>query len=217
MDAPAILSEIDDHGFSDTSSTRKVALLNATYWRICGMKPWPFLEKTVALNFDGTNAFPSNLPTDFKAVKSIWGTNGPIHWNRLETLRRAYGTDMTTVGQPIYFYFLGTQLRFYPVPPVGTGTLQMDYIHRPAALTSATTEANIIIPLQYHRLLVAGTLVKLYRMEDDPENAAEFAQEFKELFNEMFADMWQLQFDRPDQVFITDPEEFDYDAWSLYS
>jgi hypothetical protein len=215
MDVPAIIAELDDHGFADTSSTRKVAQLNATYWRICGMKPWPFLEKNVALDFDGTNAFPSNLPTDFKAVKSLWNTDGPIHFARLDTLRRAYGSDMTTVGAPVYFYFLGTQLRFYPVPPAGTATVQMDYIHRPAALTSVTTEPNIIIPFQYHRLLVTGTLVKLYSMEDDPENASVFAQEFKELMSEMYADMWQLQFDRSDQIFITDPEEYDYDATTL--
>lgn len=216
MDAPAILAELDDHGFADTSSTRKVALLNATYWRVCGMKPWPFLEKNVSLNFDGTNPFPSNLPSDFKAVKSVWTSDGPIHFARLDTLRRAFGADMTTVGKPIYFYFLGLQLRFYPVPPAGTGTAFLDYIHRPAALTSVTTEANVVLPLQYHRLLVSGTLVKLYSMEDDPENAAIFGAEFKELINEMFADMWQLQFDKSDQVFVTDPEEYDYDATTLW-
>lgn len=216
MDAPAIIAELDDHGFADTSSTRKVAHINATYWRICGFKPWPFLEKTVALNFDGSSPTPTNMPTDFKAVQSIWGPDGPIHHERIETLRRAYGTDMTTVGQPIYFYFLANTLRFYPVPPAGTGTLQLDYIHRPAALTAVSTEGDIVIPLQYHRLLVTGTLTKLYRMEDDPDNAAWAADEFKELFNEMFADMWQRQFDRPDRVFVTDPEEYDYDASTIF-
>lgn len=217
MDAPAILAELDDHGFADTSTTRKVAQLNSTYWRITSLKPWPFLEKSLALNFDGSSPAPTNLPTDFKAAKSVWSTDGVIHWQRLDTLRRAYGVDMlaSTVGQPVYFYFLGTQLRFYPIPPAGTGTVTMDYIHRPAALTSVTTEANIVIPFQYHRLLVAGTLVKLYSMEDDPEQASIFSAEFKELMGEMYADMWQTQFDRPDQIFMTDPEEFNYEAWVM--
>lgn len=216
MDAAAIIAELDDHGFADTSSTRKVAFINATYWRVSGLKPWPFLEKTLALNFDGASPTPTNMPTDFKAVQSVWGTDGPIHWERLDALRRRYGTDMTTVGQPIYFYFLGNVLRFYPIPPAGTGTLQLDYIHRPAALTSGSSESAIVLPLQYHRLLVTGTLVKLYSMEDDPENAALFAGEFKELLGEMYADMWQRQFDRPDRIFITDPEEYDYDASTIF-
>jgi len=64
MDVSEIIDDLEDHGFEDTSEARKLAALNDTLWDVTGREPWPFLEKSVALSFNGSSSTPTNLPSD---------------------------------------------------------------------------------------------------------------------------------------------------------
>ena len=61
MTAAEIIAEIDDAGFDDKDTSIKLSALNEVYWEVCGLEPWPFLEKTVTLAFDGSSGVPTNL------------------------------------------------------------------------------------------------------------------------------------------------------------
>ena len=81
----------------------------------------------------------------------------------------------------------------------------------PADLAAGGNEASILIPPRYHEtVLVPGTLVKLYAMEDDTELAAEFKADFNEAYFDMFNDLMSNQVDRPDHIYYTDIDEYTY-------
>src|SRR5512138_3668534 len=160
MTVAEILQELVDHGFEDTSTAQKLNLINDTLWDIESREPWPFLEKTTTLNFDGSNAAPTNLPSDFK--QALWlydNTNAITLWpERLSTVRDRYGNQLTTVSDPSIYYFVGTSLRLFPVPPSSTGRFQLDYIATQPKVNENSAEAAILLPPRHHRAIVLGTL-----------------------------------------------------------
>lgn len=201
-----MIDEFNDHGFTDTSITRKVAVINDTLWDICSREPWPFLEKTTTLDFDGTNPNPTNQPADFKAVLSLIRTdNGdPLDPERRDVLERKYGGVLTSAGQPVAYYFLGNQLRVFYVPGAGTGVLRLDYLAQQNALTQASLETDILLPAQHHRVIVLGALYKLYDMDDDFDIGASFQQQYEDRILKMRGDIWVRQYDRPDRIYGID-------------
>lgn len=219
MDVADILSDLDDHGFEDTEEERKLAILNETYWDICGLEPWPFLEKTVTLTFTGSSSVPVNLTavatlTDLHAVISMNrdGTSfGRLdHMDYDEWLSR-FASQSTTAGVARYFYFIGSALHVYPIPGAAD-TVTLFYIMTPPELTAATTEASIVIPPQYHRgLLVNGSLVKLYAMEDDLDIGAGFNQFYDRTLATMRDFIWRRQYATAAIVVPADYDDMDVD------
>jgi hypothetical protein len=213
MTVDEILEELDDHGFVDTSTGRKLSKLNQLYLAVCARKAWPFLETSIQLTFDGTDPEATNSPTDIRTVSGVHlvAESPGLSHRRLADIRYK---DETLVGDPIHFYFVGNSLRFWPIPPNGyTGTL--DYIKRPAELVSGGSEASIAIPAAYHGMLVDGSLYKLYIMEDDPELAVFFRDEFRERLVELYTE-FERQIVTPDVVQMVDPEDYDYYNVELY-
>lgn len=208
MDMPTLISVLDDHGFGDTSTTRKVAIINDVVWDICSREAWPFLEKSVSLTFDGTNAAPSNWPTDVAQVSGVVDTvNGntlvPV---RIEEVRSTYSNMLTTTGIPYIYYFLANQMFAFPVP-AATQTLLMTYLCIPAALTSTSLETAIVIPPRWHGVIWSGALAQLYDEEDDPEEAVKFETRMEKKYQLMRYQAWIRQVDSPDTIKITDYED----------
>jgi hypothetical protein len=212
MTVDEILAELDDHGFVDTSTLRKLSKLNQVYRSVCARMNWPFLQASATLNFSGS-ATPTNMPTDVKVVRGLTvpSTGYGLSHRRLDSIR---SRDLTLTGDPIHFYFNGNQLSVYPVPSSGS-TLTLDYTKRPAVLASGGSEASILIPSSHHGLLVDGTLYKLYIMEDDPELASFFRDEFRDRLVELHGEL-QTQTVTPDAIHMTDPEDYDYYNTELY-
>lgn len=213
MDVSEILEELLNHGFEDTDANQKVRVINDTVWDIESREPWPFLEKTTTLNFDGISAAPSNLPSDFKHVLWLYdNTNAVTLWpERLTTIRDRYGNSISQVDNPASYYFVGSQLRLYPIPPASTGRFQLDYIATQPELSSTSLEANILLPPRHHRAIVLGTLWRLYKMEDDPENGNMFQIDFENKLQQMREDLFRRQYQRADQIFVIDEDDvFDY-------
>lgn len=217
MDVADIISELDDHGFDDTESARKVAIINDVMWEVCGLEPWPFLESTASLTFDGTHGYPVELDptdptptiTDLHAVLSIRQDNGgPLDYIDFDEFQQNR-PDTLVSGTPRWFYFEAGVLTVYPIPP-STTTATLSYISTPAALTSASLAADIPLPAQYHRaVLVNGALVRLYAMEEDLDIAAGFKAYHDEAVARMREFMWRRQYQRQMIVVPSDVDDTD--------
>lgn len=206
-----ILSELSDHGFTDTGTPRKVAAINDTIQDICSREAWPFLEKTITLAFGGSSPVASNFPTDFRAALKLTDTTTgrTLSWARLDDFDESVATTaaQATAGSPTTYYFIGSALYVWPVPPATT-TLRLRYLSIPADVTESTDDATLstIIPRRHHRVITLGALWKLYDMEDDPDLAARFEGHFENRMSTMRNDLWRLQYDATDQVHIIDTD-----------
>ena len=201
MDVADIISDIDDHGFEDTSEERKVAVLNDVYQEVCAREPWPFLEAFIRLSFNGADETATNMPADFRALLAARVEDGArvIHM-RLDDFEKNFGTNTPTVGTPVVYYFLGNELHFYPIPSTSV-RVRMPYIRNPDDLTASSVEADIILPREFHRsILVNGALFKLYALEDDAELAAGFQQFMEQAVTRMREMVWRKQYDSPEFV-----------------
>lgn len=211
MDVSEMISDLGDYGFTDSSTATKVRALQKAIRRIERARPWPFLRTKIDLTFDGSSGLATNFPANFRAAISLKNT---ASGKRLEPLDERdiediVGTQLTRVGAPLYYYDEGEKLLVWPVPPSGT-TIRMRYYRQSDAITSSTTEAGILIPARYHDVIVAGALVILYDMEDDPELAARQQSHYQEALAEMVEDLFRKQYDRPEFVRVTDPDSWDY-------
>lgn len=213
MDVADMISEINDHGFTDTANARKVSMLNDALYDLSQRQQWPWLLTTATLSFDGTsNAPTTGYPTDLNQVYDLSRTDGqqfyPLNPIRLDDLDKR-GVDLALVSDPLEYYFIGEQLNVNPRPSAGT-TLRLRYYKVPAAVAEATLEASINLPVQHHRLLVLGALYRLYDLEDDPELSVRFEQHFENRAASMTGELIQ-QTDRPEYIHPVDG--LDNDWW----
>lgn len=209
MDISEILEKLDNAGFEDTDEADKLEAINDTLWDIESRAPWPFLEKTIALNFDGASPTPTNVPSDFKSA--IWvydNTNGVTLWpERLSTVRDRHGTMIATVSEPSLYYFIGDEIRFWPVPNASTGRFQLDYYATQPELAAVGVEADILLPKRHHRAIVFGALWRLYEIEDDPEQGAVFNDRYERRLESMFEDLMRRHWQRADQIYVIDEDD----------
>ena len=216
MDVAAIISELDDHGFADTSSTRKVAVIQDVIWQIEGIKPWPFLRTTWTLNFDGTNPYPTNWASLSPAFRASIRLKNLATGNRIlpvleEEFEDKVGTNYAQGGNPTLYYFGdANQLNVWPIPPAGS-TLKMVGTRWSDPITESTTESGILIPKYFHRgLIVNGALQRLSAMEDDTELAPVF-QSYQQAAMDLATEtLFTQQYDRRDRVKVIDPDSWDY-------
>lgn len=209
MDATQMLAELNDHGFSDESTIAKVRALQHSVWDIEGRLAWTFLEGSATLTFDGTNPYPTNLPDDFRAAVRVQVLdNGnrlrPVRMEELEDL--AVGNYVGS-GAPQVYYFDGRVLNVWPVPGAGT-TAKLRYIKWSSPISDTSAESAFLVPKYFHRLIVYGALWKLYDMEDDPELSSRFEGHYEAGLKQMQEAMWQRQYDQPDHIVMTDPDDW---------
>lgn len=211
MNVADIVTELNNTGFTDVSDSQKMFVINDTIWEIETSEPWPYLEKSVALNFDGINPQPSNIPSDFNKVKFMVDTSvGVTIWpERVETFRDRYSNNfLTQTGiNPFAYYIWGGIIRMYPIPPVSTGRFYMDYIATQPALLSSDLEAAILLPKRHHRLITLGAAYKLFAMDDDLENASAWQSMYNDKLTAMHEDLFRKQYQRPDQIFMVDADD----------
>lgn len=214
MDVTDMISELNDHGFTDTTSSRKVSMLNDALWDAASRWPWPFLETSLDLNFNGASAIPTNLPSNLGPVidvVDVSNQNYRLDPKTVDDLDRT-GTDYTTVGPAQTYYFIGNSLYLWPIPPATTGGIRLRYYKVPAALTDTTLSAAIEWPVRHHRVLVLGALYRLYDLEDDPELSARFQQHYETRLQQMLQDVFMRQYDRTEYVRVD--ADFDLDFYA---
>jgi hypothetical protein len=213
VDVAAILSELDDYGFEDLSTTIKVGKIQAAIWDIEKLRPWPFLEESILLDFDGTSSIPTNFPADFRASIRLRDLvlDQRITPKRLDDAEEAMGTDFDLVGDPLFYYFEGGKLKLWRVPAAASDRMKLRYIQWSDEITDTTTESGILIPKYFHRsTILPKTLQYLYDMTDDPELASRFEGQFKEGLMEMIEACFVQQYDQADYVHVVDPDDWDY-------
>lgn len=218
MTAQDMIAELNANGFTDEDSITKVRVLQHTVWDLEGREPWPFVEATATLNYDGTNPVASNFPADFRAALSLknLSTGRRVRPVRSDEFDEQVGTDGSQAGDALMYYFDGLQLKVWPVPPTSNGTYRLRYLKWSPAISDTSLETDFLIPKYFHRLIVYGALWKLYDMEDDPELATRYEQHYENGIQQMKAALWQRQFDRPDHVLMNDPDDYiDYDGWTF--
>jgi hypothetical protein len=216
-----MINELNDHGFDDASTERKLAVLNDTYWDVCAREPWPFLEESVALTFNGSSGHPTNFPTDFRAATAMVATAGGVSGRKITFIRpddflQRFAEVLTTTGTPRYFTFVGTVMTFYPIP-TSDNQVTMYYVAQPPAMLSTDLEATIYIPKAFHRAtLVNGALFKLYAMEDDTDIAPTFETYFERGISNMREYCWRQQYVTNDIIHPVDNDDIglDYFGWS---
>lgn len=209
---PVLLGLLDDYGFADSDSDVKLAAIQGAIWEIEGRKPWPFLETSLDLNFDGTSGTATNLPTNFRAslrLKDLT-TGSRILPVRLDDAEDAIGTDYTLTGDPSFYYFEGGQLKVWKLPVSATGRLRWKYIRWSDAVTESSAESAILIPKYYHEAILYGALLRLLDSEDDAELSVRFQGHYENRILQMESALFQLQFDRADHIAITDPDDWDF-------
>lgn len=202
-----ILSELGDHGFSDTGTTRKVSVINDTIWDICSRESWPFLEKSVDLTFTGSSSTASNLPSDFRAIVSLSlkDSGNELVYMRLDEVDKWFGSSADDSGSIVAYYLMAGVPRFVK-KPASSDVVRMRYLSVPAAVIDSTNEAGIVIPPRHHRVIVLGSLWKLYDMEDDPDLAQRFETHYENRIQTMKEDLIHLNFDQPEYILVSDPE-----------
>lgn len=214
MNVGDILEDLDEHGFEDTPTAMKLRVINETLADAAAREPWPQLEKTAVLAFDGSSASPTaaSMPDDFLAVTSLSYTNkrgGPTNI-RLDDFQERLGYLGAEGGEPLVYYFEGTTLKFWRVPTSST-TLLMKYISTPAELDENSQATDIWLPTGFHRgVIVNGAVYKLYLLEDDAELAREFERLYEKALSNMRNALWTQHFEG-DYIHVVNEDDWHTD------
>ena len=207
-DVPALLSELDDHGFADTSEDRKVSALNYAISNMSQRKPfWKFVEKVVTLDFDGVSATPSNVPADLRTVMKIMNGSQRIRPQRVDDMEESFGSQLGDSGDPLYYYFEGTELKLWRIPGSDV-TLRLRYLQYAPRVTETSGAAAIIIPEDYHEALIFRALFRLYDLDDDPEMAGRMEAHYENVLAQMTEPAATQQLDAPDFIHVVDDDDW---------
>ena len=206
MDVSEMIARMDNIGFEDTEDDDKMEVINDTIWDIESRALWPFLEKIATLNFDGVVAYPSNIPSDFKSVRWLYD-NENLFTLWPERVTTIYDHYPNASGDPFAYYFVGDNLRLHPVPAESTGRYHLIYQASQPELTTTSVEADILLPKRHHRTILLGSLWRLFKNEDDPEQGMMFQQDFENRIEQMRADLFGRQHQRADQIFVIDEDD----------
>jgi hypothetical protein len=207
-----MIAELNDHGFTDESVTRKVATLQAAIWEVEAMHPWPWIETSTTLTFSGSSAVPTNWSSlNFRASVRLrdLAVGRRIMPVALEEWEDTYAS-MPDTGDPALYYFEGNSLNVWPTPPAAT-TMRLRFIKWSPAIDENTVESAILLPKQFHRgLIVNGALSALYDMEDDSDLAVRFEQRQSKAIALALEALFKRQYDSPDHIVATDPTDWDH-------
>lgn len=215
MLASAIVSDVQNHGFTDISSADILLALNQVYQDLCSIESWPFLEKTLTTTFSITNPQFASA-TDIKQILSLVNT---VQGYELVPMRsddffKQYSNVLSLVGMPVLYHQPsvnatapnGWSVSCWPIPQAATAC-QLRYLYIPPDLTAPDTP---VLPARFHRILTWGTLVSIYQMEDDSDSSIRFQGLYDRMLARMRDDLWSRQFDLNDSILdVTNDSDFD--------
>lgn len=195
-----LVSLLEDYGFADTSTVRKEEVLNDAMWEIEADGPWRYQQKEATVALAASNRTPT-MPSNFQIAVSFTIPSLPVRlWpEEYDYMAKSY-SDLTTEGQPFFYYFIGTTCNIYPVPSA-TYTAQLMYLISQPKLTAGAAESAILLPAKHHRLIALKALSNLYAMEDDVDLSRVFAGFYQAKLEKVRADLAQVQIDMPQRIY----------------
>lgn len=208
MTVDDIIAELDDSGFSDYSTARKLLFVNRAYHDICTREPWPFLEKEQTGINIASGDKELTLPSDWsKTLKLRFFEDGSTEqgwtlWKeRLDWIRETYPVDQS--GRPVFYYFRNNKLFFFPKADRAYDAIH-EYVQKTTDLASGGAESTILIPPRHHEILLLGALYRCYLQDQDPAMLNEIRNLYTQKYLEMRADLWLRDFEA-DRIYDIDP------------
>lgn len=198
-----VISVLKDHGFDDYTDPQFLVILNAVQNDLCALEPWPLLEAP----FTFPTVAASNvltLPANFGAMLHLVNTTTgyaliPERWDVIE---KNYPNYLAQQAAPQYYYFKGELAFMYPVPD-GVYALQGGIQTLPTQLTAVSDAFTW--PSRHLWVIVYGSLVKLFNLEDDLNMANFYQAAYDNQLTRAREDLWKRQYDRFDRIYdVTD-------------
>jgi len=200
------MDALDDYGFSDSTDSTKLRVINATIWDVLSRQPFKFLEKQITLTFSGSSGTPANVPADYHAAlfaKYNYGgaaqSGGRLEHQDFDTWLRLHGNDQETGPTRLWYDIAGAPV-FWPAPDA-SDTVTFFYVAKQAALDATGVEADIVIPPEFHdAVIVQGAVYRLDNMEDDTDLSVTFKQEYEQAIQNLVEWDGHRQFADPNYV-----------------
>lgn len=150
------------------------AYINDAYSDVKAASPfWPWAQASSSSITIAQGVRSGALPTDVLGVTAVYNVTDQTAMEPVEGSDRPYRIwpDQVEQGVAGAYRLRGSVLEVYPLPDKTT-TLKIEYQSVPADLAA---DADVpVFPSQFHRMLVAGALVRAY--EDDGASAATIKQ-----------------------------------------
>ena len=211
MTPQEILDDLTAFGYEDTDTLVKMRVVNFSIQKIANRRPWPWMEKVMSLTFDGTNAAPTNQPSDLRQTLKLMDTSTGkrVRYMPVDEVEDNYGANLTTVATPMYYYFEGTTLKVYPVPPAGS--LRFRYVRFHPAVVQSDPESAILVPSWGHEAIVFRAVMRLADIEDDTEVAQRMDPLFEREMVELDEVLAKKAYDQNDHIQVVDDDDWNYD------
>ena len=191
------IQSMRNHGFTDTDNATLTDMLNDAYEDIWGREPWPFRDGQTTFD-TAAGVAAQTMPADFGKVDSMSIDSLSLNLipKRHDDLLHEFSGDLTYQAYPLYYYFVGSEVRLYPVPD-STYTVTLNYIKKFTPLVNGTDAPALP---SNHRIVLLGALVSAYDQEDDTDLAVRFEGRFENRLATVREEWWMQQYDKPDLV-----------------
>ena len=210
MLASDIITDVQNHGFTDISSSDILVHLNDTYQDLCSLESWPFLQQVLSTAFTPSQAAQFGTDEgsllDIKQVLSLVNVTQGYELQPIkpDSFAKNYVGVLNQTGFPVFYYTPeyniaapnGIKINVWPIPTTAA-TVQLRYLFIPPDLATNSTP---VFPARFHRVLTWGTLLSIYRMEDDTDTGREFQMMYDRHISRMREDLWSVQYDRDDTI-----------------
>lgn len=213
MNVDAMVTEIQAHGFDDILAARIIPLLDLEHKRICAMNAWPFTESTQLWTptIVADNVTVPGSPTNIQFVRTaeLPDYSKTLSYLRRDILRKQYGAGLTLFEDlPRHYFLYGGQFFVWPNIPIGTTTLKivLDFHQRPITLAAGQAETLVLLPPEFHGILMDRVLARLSRSEGDLTDGDTYDARANSQMSELYA-AFDVNMDSPDPIVTT----YEYD------
>lgn len=192
-------NEVLNHGFDPTVyRTRIKNWLNEAQGRISRILELPSLYTTTNI-VTVINQDTYTLATNIVRINGVTNATTPTELTYVEDPADINYSNQNgqNMGNPLYYTYTGTALRFSPVPDAAY-TLTVDYY---AAATTLSADGDTsVLPADYHDIMISYALSRAYRSEDDMQMSQFFYSEFMRDLQVMGTDRQSVVRDGPRQI-----------------
>lgn len=124
-----------------------------------------------------------NLPADLLLLRAVRLNGKSLQHSTYEQLMTQSilpsATEDYPVGEPDYYWVLGSKLYVTPTPEVSLGTVDILYVKTPDILTTLMMDVEPDVPKQYHLRIVEYCIAQAAELDDNIAQYQVKLQEFK--------------------------------------